>query len=84
MEIEFSIGMKVSLSGEYGIVITSNLEEINQYGIIRWDTEKENDIEDWRGMFGTFISMGGNILEEDHIFKFINDHGSLKASTQQR
>ena len=46
MEIEFSIGMKVSLSGEYGIVITSNLEEINQYGIIRWDTEKENDIED--------------------------------------
>lgn len=79
MEMEFSIGMKVLLSGEYGIVITSDLEEINHYGIIRWDTEKENDIEDWRGMFGTFINMGGKILVEDHMFKFINDDGSLKA-----
>ena len=77
--MEFSIGMKVLLSGEYGIVITSNLEEINQYGIIRWDTEKENDIEDWRGMFGTFVNMGGKIIEENYKFKFINDDGSLKA-----
>jgi len=80
MSTDFNLGMKVSLSGEYGIVIKSNLEEFNQYGIIRWDTEKENDIEDWRGMFGTFTEMGGKIIEENYTFKFINDDGNAKAS----
>ncbi|WNM18870.1 hypothetical protein [Flavobacterium capsici] len=80
MATDFHLGMKVSLSGEYGIVITSNLEEFNQYGIIRWDTEKENDIEDWRGMFGTFKEMGGKMLTGNYEFKFINDDGSSKAS----
>jgi hypothetical protein len=77
--MDFSIGMNVLLNGEFGIVIDSNLEEFNQYGIIRWDTEKENDIEDWRGIFGTFIDMGGKIIEVNHKFKFINDEGSLKS-----
>ena len=76
---EFSYGMKVTLSGEFGVVIKAEPDWPNQYGIIRWDTSKENDTEDWRGLFGTFSQLGGKLLDENYSFEFINDDGSLKT-----
>lgn len=78
MENDFIYGMKVSLDNEFGVVIKDKLNESNLIGIICWDTAKENDLEDWRGQFGTFIRMGGKILDSDYSFQFINDDGSLK------
>ena len=49
------------------------------YGVIRWDTIKENDIEDWRGVFGSFIAAGGKEISQDYEFEFINDDGILKS-----
>jgi len=76
---EFSYGMKVTQNGEFGVVIKAELEWPNMYGIIRWDNPRENDTEDWSGQFGTFIQLGGKILDKDYSFEFINDDGSLKA-----
>lgn len=51
--------MKVSLGGEYGVVTDQFLEiqgSIQQkestrlYGIIRWDSKKRLNFEDWRGL----------------------------------
>ncbi|WPO77553.1 hypothetical protein [Flavobacterium sp. KACC 22761] len=71
--------MKVFLNGEYGVVINSDSDRSNFYGIIRWDTEKEDDSEDWRGMLETFTSIGGKIIDINYQFKFINDDGTSKS-----
>jgi hypothetical protein len=73
----FYPNMKVFLSGEYGVVTNDfwDLNQIKIYGVIRWDT-KEDDFEDWRGLFGSFKDMGGNEVTSDYKFKFINDDGT--------
>jgi len=70
--------MKVSLNGEFGIVVKSEFDKPDFYGLIRWDNSKESDFEDWRGQFGTFKSLGGQILDKTHQFEFITDDGNLK------
>lgn len=75
---DFEIGMKVFLDNEFGIVIKYKLNDSPIFGIIRWDTSKENDLEDWRGQFGTFISVGGKIINETHQFIHIDNDGNLK------
>ena len=67
--------MKVSLNGEFGVVINSYNQN---FEVIRWDTNTQNDSEDWTGQFGSFLQIGGKILDDDYKFKFINDDGSLK------
>ncbi|CAD5342645.1 hypothetical protein [Flavobacterium bizetiae] len=76
--IEFITGMKVSLEGEVGVVLAPELDQPDFCGMIRWDTINENDFEDWRGQFGTFIQLDGKVLNENYDFKFINDDGSKK------
>jgi len=76
--MDFIQGMKVSLNGEFGVVIKSNNEYSDFQGIIRWDTNNMNDFEDWSGLFGSFIEIGGKILDEEYVFQFINDDGSLQ------
>jgi hypothetical protein len=78
MNDSFKIGKKVSLNGEFGVVVKSELDKPDFYGLIRWDTNKESDFEDWRGQFGTFKNIGGLILDKIHQFKFIDDDGNLK------
>ncbi|MBF04812.1 MAG: hypothetical protein CMP76_16140 [Flavobacterium sp.] len=78
MIVDFTLGIKVSLNGEFGVVINSVTDENNLCGLIRWDTSTISDIEDWRGQFGTFISLGGKIINQDYEFKFINNNGTLK------
>lgn len=46
MEKDFIYGMKVSLHNESGIVIRDKEDQSFFCGLIRWDTPKENDIED--------------------------------------
>lgn len=70
--------MKVTQNGEFGVVINAETQWPNVYGIIRWDNSRENDTEDWRGQFGTFIQLGGSILDESYSFQYINDDGTLK------
>ncbi|QHT71179.1 hypothetical protein GXP67_33270 [Rhodocytophaga rosea] len=48
------------------------------YGLIRWDTNAEFDSEDHRGLFGSFIQMGGKEVDQSYQFKFINEDGTLK------
>jgi hypothetical protein len=71
----FAAGDKVSLEGEFGVVLYTSDELC---GLICWDTNIENDTEDWRGMFGSFQAIGGEIIDPDYKFKFINDDGSKK------
>ena len=73
---EFIAGTKVSLENENGVVIDK--EEDGMFGIIRWDTNKEIDFEDWRGLIGVFFDSGGKILSQSFEFKYINDDGTLK------
>ncbi len=84
---DFHPFMKVSLKGECGVV-TEQFWEINDsgqevtsklYGVIRWDTNKTSDYEDWRGLWGTFITEGGKEIDKDYTFQFINDDGNLKT-----
>ncbi|WP_240628224.1 hypothetical protein [Flavobacterium anhuiense] len=49
MEKDFIYGMKVSLGNEFGVVIKDENDQSTFCGLIRWDTPKENDIEDWKG-----------------------------------
>ncbi|MBX3241372.1 MAG: hypothetical protein KIT80_17815 [Chitinophagaceae bacterium] len=77
---DFVRGTKVSLQKEFGVVLDLT-EDSNLYGLIRWDTNKENDIEDWRGLFGSFLQAGGQVINQDHEFKFINDDGIMKKSS---
>jgi len=74
---EFIPGTKVSLENEFGVVL-NKAEDRDLVGLIRWDTERENDVEDWRGLFGSFLQSGGQIVDQDYKFKFINDNGQLK------
>ncbi|ANF53183.1 hypothetical protein A0O34_14195 [Chryseobacterium glaciei] len=76
MDGDFSIGMKVFLDNEYGVIIDLKIHELST--VIRWDTPKEKDIEDWCSMWQTFFDMGGKIINQNHQFKYINDDGSLK------
>ncbi|MFL9833244.1 hypothetical protein [Chryseobacterium terrae] len=73
---DFIPRFKISLENEYGIILEKQKE--NNFGIIRWDTPKEVDEENWIGMFETFKKMGGKIINQNHQFKYINDDGSLK------
>ena len=75
MKTRFKIGMKLKLQGEYGVVVQGkgNLSEISEPGIIRWDTNKNHDEEDWRGLFGSLIDEGGKIIDPDFEFKFITN-----------
>jgi hypothetical protein len=85
--------MKVFLNGEYGVVTNQFFESdgtytvngaIHQgvpcklYGIIRWDTNKELDFEDWMGQWGSFITAGGHEVDQDYRFQFINNDGTFK------
>ncbi len=74
----FVPGTKVSLNGDFGVVIDSGTDKPDNYGLIRWDTDKESDIEDWRGLFGTFIDQGGQIISQTHEFNYIDDDGTQK------
>ncbi len=78
MKTDFEIGMKVSLHGEFGIVVKSELDEPNFIGMIRWDTKSKSDFESWNGLFGTFIQNGGKVIDKNYEFEFINDDGTLK------
>jgi len=77
----FFKGTKVLLQDEFGVVLDKTADN-HMYGQIRWDTPKENDIEDWRGLFGSFLQTGGQIVNQKHQFTFINDDGTAKASSQ--
>jgi len=73
----FKVGTKVFLDDEHGVII--DLKGHHEFStFIRWDTAKENDVEDWFSMWGSFFEAGGKIISEDHKFKYINDDGSLK------
>ncbi|UTW67962.1 hypothetical protein KFE94_07555 [bacterium SCSIO 12643] len=76
---QFYFGMKVSLNDEIGIVIRVeiNSDWDKEPGIIRWDTNKEFDSEDWRGMFESFKDSGGKEIDPKTKFKYINEKGEL-------
>lgn len=80
MRDSFYFGMKVSLDGEIGVVIQGEGKSDwdKEAGIIRWDTNKEVDSEDWRGLYGSFIDSGGKEIDTQTKFKFIDDSGLLK------
>ncbi|RXK61012.1 hypothetical protein ESA94_10050 [Lacibacter luteus] len=79
--------MKVTLNGECGVVteefveVKDNIQQVGRtklYGLICWDTNKQPDFEDWRGLWWTFVAQGGTELNNNHQFKFINDDGTSK------
>ena len=76
---DFQIGMKVELNGEFGVVVSPKKDKSRLIGVIRWDTDKESDYEDWGGLFGSFIENGGKVISDNHKFIFINDEGHLKG-----
>ena len=76
---DFIPGSKVSLNNEFGVVI-NNSHNDELYGLICWDTKKESDTEDWRGLFDSFLQAGGKVIKQDYEFKFINSDGSRKKS----
>jgi hypothetical protein len=73
----FLVDTKVSLENVYGVVLDKSKDR-NEYGLIRWDTIKDNDIEDWRGLFESFIEAGGQVVYQDYFFKYINNDGTTK------
>lgn len=78
---DFVKGTKVSLHNEFGVVLDKTNDN-KLYGLIRWDTSKENDIEDWSGLFGSFLQASRQVISQDYQFKFINDDGTMnKASS---
>ena len=76
---EFIPGTKVSMANEFGVVLEKTADN-DLVGLIRWDTGKENDVEDWRGLFGSFIQSGGKVVDQNYKFKFIDDKGQLKKN----
>jgi len=78
---EFIPGTKVSLKNEFGVVLDKTVDS-DLVGLIRWDTEKEIDTEDWRGLFGSFLQSGGQVVDQDYKFKFIDDKGQLKKASR--
>lgn len=77
---DFVKGTKVSLQNDFGVVLDKTPDN-NLCGLIRWDTNKENDVEDWRGLFGSFLQAGGQVIDQDHEFQFINDNGTMKKAS---
>ena len=77
---EFISGTKVMLNDEFGVVLNKTSDN-DICGQIRWDTNNENDIEDWRGLFGSFVETGGQIINQQHKFTFINDDGTTKKAS---
>ncbi|GAO44783.1 hypothetical protein [Flavihumibacter petaseus] len=77
---DFLVGTKVSLQNEFGVVLEKT-EGNNLYGLIRWDTDRVNGVEDWRGLFGSFLQAGGQVINQDHEFRFINDDGTMKKAS---
>jgi len=73
---DFQVGTKVFLDNEYGIIVNVNFHKNST--VVRWDTAVENDFEDWSGMWGTFLQMGGKKIDPNYQFKYINDDGTLK------
>lgn len=73
----FVSGTKVKLDNEIGVVIVDNGKEV-----IRWDTNKRIDEEDWTGLFGTFLENGGLIINQDQPFKYIDNNGKFKNSVK--
>ncbi|MBF4471083.1 hypothetical protein [Flavobacterium sp. HJJ] len=78
---DFVKGTKVLSNGEFGVVLDKTTDN-EMYGQIRWDTSEENDIEDWRGLFGSFLQTGGKIINQEHQFKYINDDGTTKKASR--
>lgn len=76
----FYVGMKVSLNNEFGVVIEPKRDTFwdEEPGIIRWDTNRDSDEEDWRGLYSSFIDSGGKEISSSYIFRYINDNGELK------
>ena len=87
--------MKVSLNNGLGVVTDQLWEGDGTYtvnsevrcgtpykccGLIRWDTNKREDFEDWRGLWGIFIAIGGHEIDSGYKFKFINDDGTFKET----
>lgn len=77
---DFLPGTKVLMANQYGVVLDKAVDS-DLAGLIRWDTERENDVEDWRGLFGTFLKSGGQVVDQEYQFKFINDMGQLKEDS---
>jgi len=80
MNNRFFFGMKVSMNEEIGVVVhrTGNSDWDNEPGIIKWDTDKKVDFEDWRGLFGSFKQAGGKEIDSKVEFEFIDTNGELK------
>jgi hypothetical protein len=76
----FIAGTKVMLNNEFGVVLDRTPEN-DVFGQISWDTNKENDIEDWRGLFSSFLEIGGQVIGQQHHFTFINDDGTRKKGS---
>lgn len=69
---DFRIGMKVALNGENGLVVKPPLaDEDNLAGWVLWDTPSREDLEDWRGLWGSFHQSGGCILPANTVFSHI-------------
>ena len=77
---KFYFGMKVRNGDEIGLVIKPevNSDWDKEPLLILWDTAKENDIEDWRGLYKSFIDSGGMEISSDTEFRFITEEGELK------
>ncbi|SHG68505.1 hypothetical protein SAMN05421866_1214 [Chryseobacterium oranimense] len=73
---DFQVGTKVFLENEYGVIVNLKLHKFST--MIRWDTSDEKDFEDWSGMWGVFVQIGGKIIDSNYQFKYINDDGTLK------
>ena len=72
MSKDFKVGMKVRLDGEIGLVIVSPKDDNSQLvGFIQWDTPRSDDIEDWRGLWGSFGQSGGEVLPDATVFRYI-------------
>ncbi len=69
------------MTNEFGVVLEKTADN-DLVGLIRWDTGKENDVEDWRGLFGSFIQSGGKVVDQNYKFKFIDDKGQLKKNNR--
>ena len=65
-----------AMANTFGGIVLIGVEEDDQsktFGFILWDTEKENDIEDWSGFFGSFIELGGIELSQNYQFQHIKN-----------
>jgi hypothetical protein len=84
MDKGFYIGMKVTLNSEYGVVIEriGDSDWDKEPGIIRWDSNKQIDEEDWRGLYGSFVNAGGKKIDSTHQFQYINEKGELIRASE--